>query len=387
MTSTPLPSPFSSIPLTPPAVFPAPGFAAPDVRALFFESVPCHGRPTRVFAWMGVPRPQPGATCPGIVLLHGGGGTAFDEWVRLWNARGYAAIAMDLCGCVPAQPVVRDGVPHARHEHGGPPGWDASFSQTGEAVGDQWTYHAVAAAAAGHSLLAAQPGVDPGRIAATGISWGGYLAAIVAGADPRLRAAVPLYGCGFLGDDSAWNDNAFRALPAAQVRRWLGLWDPSRYLPLARAPLCWVSGTNDFAYPLPSLQQSYMAPAGPRTLCIRIEMPHGHPQGWSAPEPAVFCDSLLRGGAPLPRIVAHGRDGRNVWAQVAPARPAMRAELCVTRALGHWTDRKWNAFPAHYDPASGRVEAQLPWRATVWFLNVFDDRGCVVSTPHEEIVG
>jgi len=86
MTSTPLPSPFSSIPLTPPAVFPAPGFAAPDVRALFFESVPCHGRPTRVFAWMGVPRPQPGATCPGIVLLHGGGGTAFDEWARLWNA-------------------------------------------------------------------------------------------------------------------------------------------------------------------------------------------------------------------------------------------------------------------------------------------------------------
>jgi len=31
------------------------------------------------------------------------------------------------------------------------------------------------------------------------------------------------------------------------------------------------------------------------------------------------------------------------------------------------------------------VEAWLPWRAAAWFLNVFDDRGCVVSTPHEEI--
>jgi hypothetical protein len=36
-----------------------------------------------------------------MVLIHGGGGTAFADWVRLWTGRGYAAIAMDLCGCVP----------------------------------------------------------------------------------------------------------------------------------------------------------------------------------------------------------------------------------------------------------------------------------------------
>lgn len=385
MSTTPLSPPFSAIPLTPPAAFPAPGFAAADVQALFLESVPYRGRPTRVFAWMGLPHVVKGDSCPGIVLLHGGGGTAFAEWVRLWNARGYAAIAMDLCGCVPAQPVVRDGGPHQRHDHGGPPGWGASFQQTTEALEDQWTYHAVAAAVASHTLLAAQPGVDPGRIAATGISWGGYLTAIVAGVDPRLRAAIPVYGCGFLGDDSVWNDNEFRTLPAAQVQRWLDLWDPARYLPATHAPLCWVSGTNDFAYPLSSLQKSYSLPTTPQTLCIRIEMPHGHSQGWGAPEPAIFCDSLLRGGTPLLQIDAHGRDGQNVWAQVTATRPLARAEVCVTRALGHWTDRKWTAFEAHHDPASGRVKAWLPWHTTAWFLNIFDDRGCVASTPHQEI--
>ena len=382
MTARPLPPPFSPIPLTPPATYPAPGFAAPGVQALFFESVPSCGRPTRVFAWMGVPHVKPGTTCPGMVLLHGGGGTAFDEWVRLWNARGYAAIAMDLCGCVPLPPA---DSPHQRHEYGGPPGWAASFNQTTDAVEDQWAYHAVAAAVRGHALLATQPGVDPNRIGVTGISWGGYLTSIVAGVDHRLRAAVPTYGCGFLGEDSAWNDNDFRTLPPKQVYRWLALWDPSHYLPQASLPMCWVSGTNDFAYPLPSLKKSYTLPAGPQTRCIRIEMPHGHPPGWNAPEPFVFCDSLFRGGAPLPQIRAHGRDEQNVWAQVVTSRPVTRVDLCTTRASGHWTDRKWTATPAHYDPVSGRVEASLPWRATAWFFNIFDDRECVVSTPHEEI--
>ena len=53
-----------------------------------------------------------------MVLVHGGGGTAEAEWVRIWNARGYAAISMDTCGCVPGgEPGVRP-----RHEFGGSPG-------------------------------------------------------------------------------------------------------------------------------------------------------------------------------------------------------------------------------------------------------------------------
>lgn len=367
----------------PPATFPAPEFSAPGVRALFYESVPYRGKPTRVFAWLGMPELPPGRTCPGVVLLHGGGGTAFDEWVRRWNARGYAAIAMDLCGCVPAQPVVHDGVPHQRHDQGGPPGWDASFSRTTDPVEDQWTFHAVAAALVAHSLLAAQPGVDAGRIGVTGISWGGYLTSIVAGVDARLKAAVPVYGCGFLGMDSCWNDNTFPALPAEQVRRWLELWDPSVYLPQARAPLCWISGTNDFAYPLSALQKSYNLPPGPRTLCVRVEMPHSHVDGWAPAEIGVFMDSLLRGGEPLPSLGRQGRDGNTVWANFTSAHPIQRAEICFTRALGHWTDRKWNVLPATFDAGTGRVEAELPRHTTAWFLNIFDDRGCVASLPHE----
>ena len=74
---------------------------ADGVRAIAFTGLPFRGTPTRVFAWLGIPEVKPGEKVPAMVLVHGGGGTAFDEWVRLWVARGYAAIAMDTCGQVP----------------------------------------------------------------------------------------------------------------------------------------------------------------------------------------------------------------------------------------------------------------------------------------------
>ena len=70
----------------------------PGVRALYFDSVHWKGKPTRVFAYYGAPA---GIKLPAMVLIHGGGGTAFAEWVRLWNKRGYAAIAIDTRGNLP----------------------------------------------------------------------------------------------------------------------------------------------------------------------------------------------------------------------------------------------------------------------------------------------
>src|ERR1700736_6050970 len=71
---------------SPPRVYPAPTFQAPGVRALFFEGLPWKGNPTRVFAWYVVPSNATAARVPAIVLIHGGGGTAFADWVRLGTA-------------------------------------------------------------------------------------------------------------------------------------------------------------------------------------------------------------------------------------------------------------------------------------------------------------
>lgn len=363
-----------------PATSPAPGFETNGVRAIFFDGLPWQGKPTRVFAFVGVPEHKRGEKVPGMVLVHGGGGTAFANWVKRWNDRGYAAIAMDTCGAVPRGSYGK----WQRHDAGGPPGW-GGFNQIDEPIGDQWTYHAVADAVLAHSLLRSLPDVDASRIGLTGISWGGYLTCIIAGVDSRFRFTAPVYGCGFLGDNSAWLKN-FEQMGKETAAKWLKLWDPSRYLPRAKMPMLWVTGTNDFAYPFDSLQKSYRQPPGKRTLCIRVRMPHGHGAAGEGPEEIrALADSLLKKGKPLARITAQGRKGDEVWATFESKTKIAKAELNFTKNTGVWQKRLWETTPASLDPAKRKATAAVPAGVTVFYLNLFDEQGLVVSTEHIEV--
>lgn len=364
-----------------PTAFPAEGFQTEGVRAMFYEGVKFQGRPTRVFAYYGAPPSTPETKLPAMVLIHGGGGTAFDRWVRVWNARGYAALAMDLCGCIP-----KGTYGHwERHEHGGPPGWDASFSQIDWPLEDQWPYQAVAAVMLGHSLLRSYPEVDPQRIGVTGISWGGYLTGLVAGADQRFKFAVPVYGCGFLSENSAWLAR-FQQLGPDKADLWTRCWDPASYLPQATMPILWVNGTNDFAYPMDSWQKSYRLPKSPHTLCLRVRMPHGHgPAGENPEEIHAFANAWLKQGPPLVKFTGQGRDGQQVWATFETTRKPARAELTFTRNTGRWQERKWETTPAALDLDRRRVTADLPADVTVYYLNLFDEQDLAVSTEHETL--
>ncbi len=364
---------------SPPAVFPSDSIHVSDdrIRALFFESTPYRGKPTRVFAWIGVPRLPAGELAPGIVLLHGGGGTAFESWVKLWVDRGYAAIAIDHFGGLP-DPL--DAKARPRNPAGGPVGGGATFSQLGEPLNDQWPFHAVTAAVRALSLLRAEPGVDPDRIGVTGISWGGYLTCLFAGVDSRLRFAIPVYGCGNYKDTVF--AGAISKRPAAESALWFSHWDASNYLSSVRAPMLWANGTNDHFFWLPAWQQSYrQTPAERRTLALRVAMPHGHPPAGDPPEVLAFADSIVRGAPALAVVGSMKLEGETVTASYHSARPIIRAELnyCV-ESDGPWEQRKWLTTPATVTSAS--VSVKLPADATVYYLNLIDDRGCIVSTEH-----
>ena len=362
-----------------PRVFEAPLSGAEGIRALFYEGLSWKGRGTRVFAYCGIPERASSGRVPGMVLVHGGGGSAFIPWVQLWMRRGYAAIAMDTCGCVSGGGYEN----HLRHEHGGPPGW-GGFEQINEPVNDQWTHHAVADVVLAHSLLSSFQKVDPARIGLTGVSWGGYLACIAAAVDGRFRFAAPVYGCGFLGENSAWL-NEFRKMGEERARRWLAQWDPSVYLPGVRMPMLWVNGTNDFAYPPDSWLMSSRLPSGDRTLCLRVRMPHGHGgPGENPPEIHVLAEALFRNGVPLPRILSSGRDGQHLRVTFESQVPPVRAELNYTTDAGPWQERNWQTESAALEAAGGAASATMPVNATAVYLNLVDHRGCVVSSDCAE---
>src|SRR5262249_58009011 len=98
--------------------------------------------------------------------------------------------------------------------------------------------------------------------------------------------------------DTAWL-RTLKTMPEGQRRRWVEQCDPSRYLGRARMPVLFVNGTNDAAYPLGSYQKSYRL-VRDRALCVTVNMPHGHPQGWAPVEIGLFVDSVLKGGKPWP---------------------------------------------------------------------------------------
>lgn len=357
----------------------------PGVRPVFIEGEPWRGKPTRIFAWWGLPA---GASAekkvPAMVLVHGGNGTAFASWVKTWNGRGYAAIAMDTCGGIPQGK--NHGRLRPRHPWSGPSGWESSFAHTDDPIADQWTYHAVAAVMRCHSFLRSQPEVDALRIGLTGISWGGYLVSIVGSVDSRFRFVAPVYGCGFYDRSSVWSGDT--AKDKERIQKWCDLWDAKNFFNSAAAkakiPFLWCCGTNDQWYPLDCVRASYglLDPSVPLRLAIKYRMAHGHPPAGDPPEISAMAAAYLKGGRPLVEITSAELEKGVLRATFDPhGRKVVRAELlctCSTNAV--LASRKWTVAPVADFDATGRFSAPVPSAAVMLFANVVTDNGLVAST-------
>ncbi|MCP4639288.1 MAG: prolyl oligopeptidase family serine peptidase [bacterium] len=344
------------------------------VRPLFYEGLPWHGEPTRVFAWYGVPDHAEGERVPAMVLAHGGGGTAFDEWVRVWNRRGYAAIAMDLTG---ARPGGKPGE-RPRHAQGGPPHLGDN-RDVDEAPEEQWVYHAVADIVLAHSLLRSFPEVDPDRIGLTGISWGGFLSCITAAVDSRFAFAVPVYGCGLLKFSPAWQ-TTWQAMGADRAQRWYDLWDPINYVDDIAIPTLWVNGSNDSHFTMNIHGKCFESCGGDKTLSILVPMAHSHVHGWKPESIYAYADACVKDGTPFIEIVEQGRDEAAAWARFQGERKPVGAKLVYTTDPKDWVACEWPSVDAAIDKERGTISAPLPEGWRVYFFNLVDADGLTVSS-------
>ncbi len=364
-----------------PTFLPATEATAEGVHAIYYDGPQFRGKPTRVFAYYGIPPTTAGERVPGMVLVHGGQGTASAGWVRLWNARGYAAIAMDHGGCLPIRGTSSSGWTRIQ-DGGGPDACSASFAQINDPIEDQWPHYAVNAITLARNLIASFPEVDGARIGITGISWGGVLTCLIAGLDPRYRFAIPVYGCGNLRGNSAFSE----ALSRPEMSAWAPRFDPLEYVADARMPFLWVTGTNDRFFPPDSLQKTYALLPGSLTLCVKPGLGHSQQIGQEQEEIFSFADSLCRDTPPLPGITGQGFGAdRMAWVSWAPAADVAAVDLLLTSAAGAWQDRTWERMPATVTPAAHRAHAAVPPGTTAFFFNVHDGRGHVVSSRHVEI--
>jgi dienelactone hydrolase len=359
-----------------PVFYDAPSHLTDDagVKGIFLDGATWRGKKSRLFAWIGLPKAASSSQkVPGIVLVHGGGGTAYSCWVKMWNECGFAAIALDIFCQVPPEDcrgMTYFSNQQCHREEFSGPSFDDKHKQLEEPLTDQWPFHAMSGIIAAHSHLRSLKQVDPNKVGITGISWGGYATTYVAGIDPRFAFAIPIYGCGGIATGMHIGD--LRGKPEAS--RFGQLWDSNYNLPKAKMPMLWVGGANDPSFDIKHWNDSSNLPKRVyRTL--KNCFPHGQKDGAETAEILPFCQAILaeQEWPEFSDIALHKGDVASLTGILKPGcRPVSEVKVTATRATGCLHDRLYRDMPASFDPATGAVSASLPKDCSVAFFTMRD---------------
>jgi cephalosporin-C deacetylase-like acetyl esterase len=230
------------------------------VEEIYYLSRPYKGKPTRIFGYFCYPgnfkRPL-----PAILIVHGGGGGASRYRAVNWAKQGYATLAIDLPG---------KGERRSSSRSTGP---DMEVPNLINVSADNYLIHAVAAARNALTYLIQRKEVDPRRLGMIGLSWGGVITLLTNGQDDRLKAAVNVFGAGYIPEGCTWEDY-FRSFSKQQIDLWYSFLDPKNFLSTQKAPILFVTGTNDHCYYLPTFQKSYEEVASRKSLWVIPNLKH-----------------------------------------------------------------------------------------------------------------
>ncbi|MBE7062910.1 MAG: acetylxylan esterase [Ruminococcaceae bacterium] len=370
--------------------------AAGNIRAVTYSFPSFFKKEYETFAFIGFPENVQGKI-PAVVLVHGGGGHAYAEWVRIWNARGYAAIAMDTEGYYPESadwsalnPV---GAVNFTHEI------PASFSKeglcaspvndamqsAGEPLENQWMFHAVAKVILAQNILRSFENVE--KVGVCGISWGSIITSVTLGYDPRFDFAVSIYGGGYQLENKGFCGDHFRKGRAED--KYLA---EKRYNTVD-TPVLFLCGDDDAAFSVDANSRSYEALCDRNPLTrfsIVRDFVHGHVAGWQAPLSYLFADAVCRANAEPILAWKTFPTGRDFSAEVEGNIQAAAAYY-ITKPItygpragerANFQDEAWKEIPCKLD--KGRVCGALPEEAYAYFVTAFSAQAGTeygISTP------
>lgn len=351
------------------------------MTGILYQSLTYKGKCVQVFAYYNAPQGvMPEGGWPAVVCVHGGGGTAFDTWVKKWNDHGYAAISMDLEGHYPLKDSIDGKWQRLPTEN---PGISrvGTFMDFELPIKDQWYYNAVAHIIIAHSLIGSFPEVNADKIGITGISWGGNLTSTVMGVDDRFQFAIPVYGCGFLPDaDGAQGDAIKSGKHTEIVNKYF---DGSAYFGNVKLPTFWLNGTNDKHFSMLSTQQSSQAVNGKSTLRYKIRMPHGHNIAWAPEEIYVFANSIIKNETPLVSLGKPKVKGRSIVARAKTSKTISKVEVNYTLDAGPFNKRQWKTVGASL--IKHKIQGNIPKGTTTVYLAITDEDGLMISSEFIEI--
>ncbi|MEW6359497.1 MAG: acetylxylan esterase [Planctomycetota bacterium] len=253
-----------------------------EVQVLRYTSEMWNDKPIRVLGMYG--RPQGEGKFPAILHFHGGGQTASPRDIAEMVQRGYACFSFDWTGPAKDRKEVTE--------------WPADIKTHYEPDKTNKLYHAVIAGRRGITFLTQRPEVDADRIGEYGISWGGYCTWLLNGTDTRLKACVPVYGCGGVVAEGRPHERMREQL-GDKIEDWMKNFEPLRYGPRQHAPVLYISGSNDFFGWPPVGREILLSCKVPTRQVFTPGINHG--VGPEAAEAAyAWLAHYLKGGPALP---------------------------------------------------------------------------------------
>jgi cephalosporin-C deacetylase-like acetyl esterase len=352
---------------------------------------------------------------PGIVQAHGLGGFAKEA-----NATGPAAL---LKMFVIAYTGPGGGDAPDNTSEGRPAGYDNGYRMfdTVKDLRGSWFWgHSVAAMRA-LTCLQTRTEVDPDRLGITGFSAGGVASLIVAGADDRVKAAVPLSGvlawdvaC---ASPDAWEHGLMKqAGVTEQSQEWVNLMnmvDPAKALGTTPAKVLVIDGSTDEFFPLTAMVATFEAiPGLDKRVSVSANFDHGCYKVSAIEKP----EDIEK------RAALHAEGGQKFWfnhwfgtdpafsylpaapvAEVTPAGATILAKALVDDGNGKYkveevrlwasNDNDFTFLSEKLDPQGGGLYAKVivfPLQTnTTYFVDVqyktnkplFPDRFTISSTP------
>jgi dienelactone hydrolase len=344
-----------------------------NILEVSFLSEHYKGTDIRVFGYYAYPANKK-KPVPGLIYTAGGGYPAPLHTVIKWAKQGYACFGIHLPNGVAGKKNFSVKVPGA-HEF-----------RLKEGIEQNQIYHNIVSLIRAVTFLQSRAEVVKNKIGVTGESWGGFHSSYLAGVDPRIAAAAPVYGCGNLKLGSYW-DRTFANMKKNDRKKWYSQIDPGNYYKNIKCPILFLDGTNDWAYWLDSVVASYKSiKSSDKRLSLAPMKSHAlEPDMWTARE-KWFAFHLKGKGKPFPKI-------GNVFAKVEKGRlivevqgtggiPIKSAYFCYSVGEGGlWPSRVWTTIPAakNKDVWQSEIPVAFPDRPLFLFATIKDQRNIPIS--------
>lgn len=349
-----------------------------NIKGIYFTGADYNGAATKVFAYIGIPETEmPENGYPAMVLVHGGLGRAYPDWVKLWTDKGYVAISLSI----DANITDSTGNNVTDNVKGGPKISINANDMTNPE--NSWTYVSVANIIKAHNLLRSMDEVDESNIGITGISWGSYLTCITMGVDNRFKFAIPVYGAGFLHEDYTSALASSFAFDDANLDIYKKSFDPAAYTPFSNLPTLWICGANDAYFSCYCNQRAADLCQGDSYFSWRISLTHGQQPGDGSGISEIFdfANYIVKGEDNLLRINEGVAENGVVTVTVQNSVSVKKASLYYSMyPVEYWHDSGNVWFEKEVSVNGNSLTADIPENAVFAFMQITDENDKVVSS-------